>query len=167
MSMHPVCWRRSAFRVAVGARCVPPRSRWSVWRCSRRSHPGGPRRQSTALPPGLQKFAHCPVGVATVATCLFSSTTSTTFTIGSTTVTSSSPTTVSLGLRYTKTGQAVAVLPDDGTAALQSPAIPLPGGLTGIPALQGGVLAVTVTPQLVGASVGQPGRSPRPARRRG
>ncbi len=112
--------------------------------------PGRAAAQSSALPPGLQKFAHCPVGVATVATCLFSSTTSTTFTIGSTTVTSSSPTTVSLGLRYTKTGQAVAVLPDDGSAALQSPAIPLPGGLTGIPALQGGVLAVTVTPQLVG-----------------
>ena len=42
------------------------------------------------------------------------------------------------------------VLPDNGTQALQSPAIPLPGGLTGIPALEGGVLAVTVTPQLVG-----------------
>ncbi len=112
--------------------------------------PGRAAAQSTALPPSLQKFAHCPTGVAAVATCLFSSTTSTTFSIGSTTVTSSSPTTVSLGLRYTKTGQAVAVLPDDGSQALQSPAIPLPGGLTGIPALQGGVLAVTVTPQLVG-----------------
>lgn len=112
--------------------------------------PGPAAAQSTALPPSLQKFAHCPVGVANVATCLFSSTTSTTFTIGSTTVTSSSPTTVSLGLRYTKTGQAVAVLPDDGSQALQSPAIPLPGGLTGIPKLDGGVLSVSVTPQLVG-----------------
>ena len=42
------------------------------------------------------------------------------------------------------------MLPDNGTQALQSPAIPLPGGLTGIPGLDGGDLAVTVTPQLVG-----------------
>lgn len=112
--------------------------------------PGRATAQSTVLPPNLQKFAHCPVGVAKVATCLFSSTTSTTFTIGSTTVTSSKPTTLSLGLRYTSNGQAVVVLPDDGSPALQAPAIPLPGGLTGIPGLDGGVLAVTVTPQLVG-----------------
>ena len=85
-----------------------------------------------------------------MATCLFSSTTSTKFEIGSTTVTSSSPTTLSLGLSYTKAGQPVVVLPTNGTSALQSPAIPLPGGLTGISALGGGELAVTVTPQLVG-----------------
>ena len=70
--------------------------------------------------------------------------------IGSTTVTSTSPTTVSLGLRYTAAGKPVAVLPTNGTQALQSPAIPLPGGLTGISGLSGGALAVTVTPQLVG-----------------
>jgi hypothetical protein len=44
----------------------------------------------------------------------------------------------------------VAVLPDDGTQALQSPAVPLPGGLTGISGLGSGELAVTVTPQMVG-----------------
>ncbi|HTT87073.1 MAG TPA: hypothetical protein VMF60_06885, partial [Acidimicrobiales bacterium] len=43
-----------------------------------------------------------------------------------------------------------AVLPDNGTQALQSPAIPLPGGLTGIQGLSGGDLSVTATPQLVG-----------------
>lgn len=112
--------------------------------------PGVGGATSNGLPASLQHFANCPVNVKGVATCLFSSTTSTTFKIGSTTVTSSSPTTLSLGLRYTSTGQPVVVLPDNGTQALQSPAIPLPGGLTGIPGLDGGVLAVTVTPQLVG-----------------
>lgn len=99
----------------------------------------------------LAMFAHCPVSDPAVATCLFSSTTSTTFQIGSTTVTSTSPTTLSLGLGYTSSGQPFAVLPNDGTSALVSPAEDLPGGLTGIPGLGGGVLAVTVTPQLVGA----------------
>lgn len=112
--------------------------------------PGVARATSNGLPPDLQHFANCPVNVKGVATCLFSSTTSTKFEIGSTTVTSSSPTTLSLGLRYTSAGQPVVVLPDNGTEALQSPAIPLPGGLTGIPRLDGGVLSVTVTPQLVG-----------------
>ena len=41
------------------------------------------------------------------------------------------------------------MLPDDGTPALVAPAIPLPGGLTGISG-SGGELAVTATPQLVG-----------------
>ena len=112
--------------------------------------PGVVGATSTGLPPNLQHFANCPVNVKAVATCLFSSTTSTKFEIGSTVVTSSSPTTLSLGLRYNAAGQPVVVLPDNGTSALQSPAIPLPGGLTGIPGLDGGVLAVTVTPQLVG-----------------
>jgi len=112
--------------------------------------PGAAGATSTGLPPSLQHFANCPVNVKGVATCLFSSTTNTTFKIGSTTVTSSSPTTLSLGIRYTAAGRPVVVLPDNGTQALQSPAIPLPGGLTGIPGLDGGVLAVTVTPQLVG-----------------
>ncbi len=102
------------------------------------------------LPSYLAEFAHCPVNVKGVATCLFSSTTSTTFQIGSTIVTSTSPTTVSLGLRYTKSGQPIAVTPNDGTQTLQASPIPLPGGLTGIPGLDGGPLAVTVTPQLVG-----------------
>jgi hypothetical protein len=101
-------------------------------------------------PPDLSHFAHCPIDVAKVATCLFSSTTSTTFEIGSTTVSSSSPTTLSLGLKYKKSGTPVVVLPDDGTQALQAPPIAVPGGLTGIPGLGGGPLAVTVTPQLVG-----------------
>ncbi|MGB7051509.1 MAG: hypothetical protein WBG41_08075 [Acidimicrobiales bacterium] len=111
--------------------------------------PGVAAAKSKGLPASLAKFAHCPVNAPGVATCLYSSTTSTTFDIGSTTVTSSSPTTLSLGLSYIS-DQAVAVLPTDGTQALQSPAIPLPGGLTGISGLDGGDLAVTVTPQLVG-----------------
>jgi hypothetical protein len=112
--------------------------------------PGPAGATSKAIPAKLAKFGNCPVNVKGVATCLFSSTTSTTFEIGSATVKSSSPTTLSLGLRYTKTGQPVAVLPTNGTQALQSPAIPLPGGLTGVSGLSGGELAVTVTPQLVG-----------------
>jgi hypothetical protein len=112
--------------------------------------PGSVGATPQTVPADLAAFANCPVNVKGVATCLYSSTTSTKFEIGSTTVTSSSPTTLSLGLRYTKTGQPVAVLPTNGTAALQSPAIPLSGGLTGISGLGGGALAVTVTPQLVG-----------------
>jgi hypothetical protein len=112
--------------------------------------PGVASAASKPVPAHLADFANCPVNVKAVATCLFSSTTSTTFEIGSTTVTSKSPTTLSLGLRYTKTGQPVVVLPTNGTSALQSPAIPLSGGLTGISGLGGGELAVTVTPQLVG-----------------
>jgi hypothetical protein len=80
-----------------------------------------------------------------------SQTKSTTFEIGSTTVTSTSPTTLSLGVGFNSSGQPSVYLPDNGTQALQSPAIPLPGGLLGIPgAPDSGPLAVTVTPQLVG-----------------
>ena len=114
------------------------------------SGPAGATSEPTGLPPNLAEFANCPVNVAAVATCLYSSTTSTTFEIGSTTITSSAPTTLSLGLSYTKSGQPVVVLPDNGTQALQSPAVPVPGGLTGIGSLGGGELAVTATPQLVG-----------------
>jgi hypothetical protein len=110
----------------------------------------GAESRSTAFAPSLTQFGNCPVDVARLATCLYSSTTSTTFEIGSTTITSSAPTTLSLGLRYSKSGQPVVVLPDNGTQALQSPAVPVPGGLTGIGALGGGALAVTATPQLVG-----------------
>ena len=105
---------------------------------------------SGTLPPSLAKFANCPVNDKAVTLCLYSSTTSTTFTIGSTTVTSSSPTTLSVGV-ISKPKKTTVVLPDNGTQALQSPAIPLPGGLLGIPgAPDSGPLAVTVTPQLVG-----------------
>jgi hypothetical protein len=107
--------------------------------------------KAATLPKNLAKFAHCPVDVKKVKLCLFSSTTSTTFQIGSTVVSSTSPATISLGVEFDKSGQPIAVLPDDGTQALQSPAINLPGGLLGIPGVpDGGVLAVTVTPQAVG-----------------
>ncbi len=111
---------------------------------------GAKTKPPKGLPPSLAEFANCPVGAPGVATCLYSSTTSTTFEIGSTTITSSAPTTLSLGLSYTKSDQPVAVLPTNGTQALQSPAVPVPGGLTGIGALGSGPLAVTATPQLVG-----------------
>lgn len=100
------------------------------------------------LPSYLQKFANCPVSNPKVTLCLYSSTTSTTFTIGSTTVTSTSPATISLGL-IQKGANFTAVLPTNGQA-LVSPAIPLPGGLLGIPgAPDSGPLQVTVTPQMV------------------
>jgi hypothetical protein len=103
-----------------------------------------------SLPPSLAIFSHCPVKNPAVTLCLFSRTTSTTFTIGSTTVTSSQPATVSLGLYFQPSGAASVVLPDDGSKALASPPIPLPGGLLGIPGSGVGPLAVDVTPQLVG-----------------
>jgi len=103
------------------------------------------------LPPNLAKFANCPVGVKGVTLCLFSSTTNTTFQIGSTTVSSTAPTTLSIGVAFKKGGsEAIVVLPTNGTQALQSPAIPLPDGLLGIPGSGSGDLAVDVTPQLVG-----------------
>jgi hypothetical protein len=106
---------------------------------------------SSGLPANLAKFANCPFDNPAVTLCLYSKTSSTTFDIGSTTVTSTSPTTISFGVSFSQSGQATVVLPDNGSQALQSPAIPLPGGLLGIPgAPDGGALAVTVTPQLVG-----------------
>ena len=56
---------------------------------------------------------------------------------------------MSLGVIFKPSGKLQAVLPDDGTPALKSPAIPLPGGLLGIPGL-GGPNEVFTTPQLVG-----------------
>ena len=111
--------------------------------------PGSARAAS--LPKNLAKFAHCPVDVKKVKLCLFSSTTSTTFQIGSTVVSSTSPRRSRWASNSDKSGEPIVVLPDDGTQALQSPAIPLPGGLLGIPgAPDGGPLQVTVTPQIVG-----------------
>jgi hypothetical protein len=106
---------------------------------------------AAALPAGLAKFANCPVNNPKVTLCLYSKTTSTTFEIGSTTVTTKSPTTVSFGVAFKKSGQATVFLPDNGSQALQSPATPIPGGLLGIPGLDGGVLQVTATPQLIGS----------------
>ncbi len=105
---------------------------------------------AATLPASLAKFANCPVDNPAVTLCLYSKTSSTTFQIGSTTVSSTSPSKISLGLIQTDSGFTT-VLPDNGTQALTSPAIPLPGGLLGIPgAPDGGALAVDVTPQLVG-----------------
>ena len=106
--------------------------------------------KSTVLRSELAKFADCPTNVAHVATCLYSSTTSTTFEIDSTTVSSTSPTTLSFGIEYTTSGAPIVVLPDNGTPAMQAPAIPVPGGLSGISLLGSGELAVTATAQLVG-----------------
>jgi hypothetical protein len=112
----------------------------------------GPASAAT-LPPSLAKFANCPVDNPAVTLCLFSKTSSTTFQIGSTTVSTTSPSKISLGLIQTDSGFTT-VLPDNGTQALTSPAIPLPGGLIGIPgAPDGGVLQVNVTPQLVGLPI--------------
>jgi len=108
---------------------------------------------AATVPKYLQKFANCPFNNPRVTLCLFSTTSSTTFDIGSTTVSSTTPSTISLGL-IQKGANFKAVLPDNGTQALTSAPIPLPGGLTGIPgAPDSGPLAVTVTPQLVGTPV--------------
>jgi hypothetical protein len=106
---------------------------------------------AASLPANLAKFANCPLDNPAVSVCLYSSTSSTTFDIGSTTLTSKSPTTISLGLAFNAEDQAIAVLPDNGTQALNASPIPLPGGLLGIPGgPSSGPLAVTVTPQMVG-----------------
>jgi hypothetical protein len=103
------------------------------------------------LPKSLQKFANCPIDNPAVTVCLYSKVTNTTFEIGSTTVQTTAPTIVSLGLAFNAEGDPEAVLPDNGTQAVTSSPTDLPGGLLGIPgAPDGGPLAVTVTPQLVG-----------------
>jgi len=71
--------------------------------------------RAATLPPSLEKFAHCPLNVTGVSLCLFSKTSSTTFEIGSTTVSSKKPATISLGVIFGPTGQIQVVLPDDGT----------------------------------------------------
>jgi hypothetical protein len=110
-----------------------------------------PPAGAASLPANLAKFANCPVDNPAVVLCLYSATTSTTFVIGSTTVTSTAPTKVSLGLSVNAEDQVTVYLPDNGTQAVSSPAVPLPGGLLGIPgAPDSGPLEVTVTPQLVG-----------------
>ena len=92
------------------------------------SGPAGAKSKPTDVPPSLAKFANCPVNVASVATCLYSSTTSTTFEIGSTTITSSAPTTLSLGLSCTKSGRPVVVLPDNGPRPFSRPPCPFSVG---------------------------------------
>jgi hypothetical protein len=109
---------------------------------------------AASLPANLAKFANCPVNNPAVSVCLYSATSDTTFVIGSTTVTTTAPTQLSLGLKFNAKGQPSVVLPDNGTQALAAPATPLPGGLLGIPgAPDSGDLAVTATPQLVGTPV--------------
>ena len=114
---------------------------------------GASSTMSRALPPALAKFAHCPVNVAAVTTCLFSSTATTQFSIGSTTVSSPNPTTVSIGLIYKSNGTIQSVLPTDGTSALNAPQIPLPNGLLGLPPPFPNVLPANTQPQLVGLPV--------------
>jgi hypothetical protein len=99
-----------------------------------------------SLPPSLAMFAHCPISNKSVGTCIAGSMTGT-FQINSTTLTATQPAILSLGLISTSKGT-TAVAPTDGTPALQSPAIPVPGGLLGIPG-SSGPLAVYATPQLV------------------
>jgi hypothetical protein len=84
------------------------------------AQPAGARTSTATgtLPPALVRFEHCPINDPAVTACLYSKATSTTFEIGSTTVTTTKPTTVSLGLAFDQNGNAIAVLPDDGTQAL-------------------------------------------------
>jgi hypothetical protein len=104
---------------------------------------------TSSLPKNLQKFSHCPVSNPAVTTCLFSSTYSTTFVIGSTTVSSTEPSTINLGLIVKPSGKIIPVLPTDGSSAMVAKPVDLPGGLTGIPGAPA-ELDVTATPQLVG-----------------
>jgi hypothetical protein len=104
---------------------------------------------SATLPKDLAVFAHCPVGTKGVTACLYASMQGT-FTIGSTTLSTTTPTTISLGLISTPKG-ITAVLPTDGSQALTSAAIPLPGGLLGIPGGPViGPLEVSAQPELTG-----------------
>jgi hypothetical protein len=91
------------------------------------------------LPKALKIFSHCPISDSAVTLCLVGSMTGS-FTVGSQTLTTPSPATLTLGL-----AGATAVAPTDGTPVLQSPAIPV--SILGIPPLPG-VLSVTAVPQL-------------------
>jgi hypothetical protein len=103
------------------------------------------------LPKNLAQFAHCPVNVKSVTLCLYSSMATTQFTLGSTTVSSTAPTTLSLGLVIASNGSDQVVEPTDGTSPLVAPEIPLPNGLLGIPGTGFGPLAVNTQAQLTGA----------------
>jgi hypothetical protein len=102
------------------------------------------------LPKNLAQFAHCPVNVKSVTVCLFSAMATTQFTIGSTTVSTTAPTKVSLGLIVNSNGSIQTVAPTDGSATMSAPEIPLPGGLLGLPAPLPNVLPVNTKAQLVG-----------------
>jgi hypothetical protein len=95
------------------------------------------------LPKALRVFAHCPVSNSAVNLCLVGSMTGS-FTVGSNTLTTPSPATLTIGLEQTPSGSVV-VAPTDGTPVLQSPAIPVK--ILGIPPLPG-VLSVTAVPVL-------------------
>jgi hypothetical protein len=108
----------------------------------------GPASASTAtgkLPKALAVFAHCPVSDAAVFLCL-SGSMGGSFTVGSQTLTTPSPATLTMGLAEGPSG-IYAVSPTDGTPALQSP--PITVTIEGLPPLPG-ALSITATPELIG-----------------
>jgi hypothetical protein len=100
---------------------------------------------AATLPAYLVKFKHCPISNPAVTLCVYGAMTGT-FTIKSTTLSTPSPATLSLGFTNGANGLS-AVVPTDGTPALQSP--PIPVSILGLPSLPS-PLNVTATPTLVG-----------------
>lgn len=97
-----------------------------------------------SLPASLARFSHCPVSNPRVTVCLAASVQGT-FQINSTTLSTTTPATISLGLIQTQSS-VTAVVPTDGTPALDTAPIPIPGGLLGIPGTGVGPLKVLATP---------------------
>jgi hypothetical protein len=99
---------------------------------------------TTALPTSLQRFKNCPIDNPAVILCVSGSMTGT-FTIGSQSLTTPKPATLTLGLGTNAQGL-YAIPPDNGTSALSSP--PIPVTILGLPPLPG-VLSITATPTLL------------------
>jgi len=96
----------------------------------------------------FDRFANCPVNDATVTTCVYSETTTGAFVLGGKNVPIDQTIVVQGGL--TATGGWVNPV---GAPAMSEPELNVPGGITGIPGLEGPVLGVKAVAKLRGAPV--------------
>jgi hypothetical protein len=104
------------------------------------------------LPADYAEFADCPLDVKAVSACVTIQSTSLDLAAGSFDLSTTLPVTLTFGLVNKRSG-VVVVPPDNGALLLQSPPIPVPGGLTHIPPLDFWPLAADLQPELVGLPV--------------
>lgn len=97
----------------------------------------------------FDRFANCPISNPAVVTCIHSETTSGAFVLGSKNVPIDQTIVVQGGL--TATG--AWVNPNNGALAMTEPELNVPGGITGIPGLEGPVLGVKSIAKLRGTPV--------------
>jgi hypothetical protein len=102
---------------------------------------GGAATAAKGLPKSLKMFENCPVGNKKVTACLYG-TTGGTFQVGSASLTLPSPAILTLGLANNSSGGVTAVLPTNGTPALNAPTTEIP--------VAGSLVEVGATPTLAG-----------------